>query len=262
MTEGPNTLRALPAFPAGGVCLNMIVKDEAKVIERCLRSVLPHINSWCIVDTGSSDRTKEIIVKTLAGLPGALYERPWVDFATNRNEAWGLALQHHRPESLMFIDADEELEIDGLIPRPMRQDAYLIDVAYQNRMDPRFWMVRSDYPNRWLGIVHEDIEAHGSIAKMTQAIIISHEDGARSEDRSKKLNGDLRLLLEALTTNPKDSRSWYYLGATYAAARDFEQARRALGIRAQMGGDPREVARAIEFLDQTEPSTIQAGGAA
>ena len=30
------------------ICLNMIVKDEAHVIERCLASVIPHITSWCI----------------------------------------------------------------------------------------------------------------------------------------------------------------------------------------------------------------------
>ena len=41
--------------------LNMIVKNEAHVILRCLASVKPWIDSWCIVDTGSSDGTQEII---------------------------------------------------------------------------------------------------------------------------------------------------------------------------------------------------------
>ena len=34
--------------------LNMIVKNEAHVILRCLASVKPWIDSWCIVDTSSS----------------------------------------------------------------------------------------------------------------------------------------------------------------------------------------------------------------
>ena len=43
------------------LCLNMIVKNESKVIRRLLESALPIIDSYCICDTGSTDDTKEII---------------------------------------------------------------------------------------------------------------------------------------------------------------------------------------------------------
>ena len=43
------------------ICLNMIVKNESRVIERLLRSVLPLIDTYCICDTGSTDNTVEII---------------------------------------------------------------------------------------------------------------------------------------------------------------------------------------------------------
>ena len=36
------------------ICLNMIVKNEAPVIERCLASVRPWVDYWVIVDTGST----------------------------------------------------------------------------------------------------------------------------------------------------------------------------------------------------------------
>ena len=39
------------------VALSMIVKNERNVIERCLESVLPIIDTWQIVDTGSTDGT-------------------------------------------------------------------------------------------------------------------------------------------------------------------------------------------------------------
>ena len=48
------------------ICLSMIVKDEAPVIERCLRSVKPWIDHWVIVDTGSSDGTQAMIRKFMA----------------------------------------------------------------------------------------------------------------------------------------------------------------------------------------------------
>ena len=50
---------------SSGICLNMIVKDEQAVIERLLRSVSPFIDSYLIVDTGSSDDTADIIHRVM-----------------------------------------------------------------------------------------------------------------------------------------------------------------------------------------------------
>src|SRR5476651_1672927 len=69
------------------ICLNMIVKNESQVIEKCLASVKPLIDYWVIVDTGSDDDTKEKIKAFMQGIPGELHEKPWVNFAHNRNEA-------------------------------------------------------------------------------------------------------------------------------------------------------------------------------
>ena len=64
------------------LCLVMIVKDEEDTMEKCIRAVSPFIKYWVIVDTGSSDNTKEVITKTMGELniPGELHERPWVNF--------------------------------------------------------------------------------------------------------------------------------------------------------------------------------------
>ena len=72
------------------ICLNMIVKNEAHVIERCLISVKHLINYWVIVDTGSTDGTQQIIRDFLKEIPGELYEKLWVNFSHNRNEALNL----------------------------------------------------------------------------------------------------------------------------------------------------------------------------
>ena len=58
------------------LCLNMIVKNESHVIRRCLDSVRPFIDSWVIVDTGSTDGTEDIIREHLKDIPGQLHERP------------------------------------------------------------------------------------------------------------------------------------------------------------------------------------------
>src|SRR5258708_9713159 len=91
------------------ICLNMIVKNEAPVIRRCLDSVRPLIDHWVIVDTGSTDGTRDIIRDCLRDVPGELHERPWKNFAHNRNEALALARGHG--DYVFLIDADEVLGI-------------------------------------------------------------------------------------------------------------------------------------------------------
>ena len=108
------------------ICLSMIVKNEAHVIERCLRSVFPFVDAWVICDTGSTDGTQEIVRQVMAGKPGLLVERPWVNFAHNRNEA--LRLAQERGEYVFFIDADETLMLERVIDTSvLKGDAYYLD---------------------------------------------------------------------------------------------------------------------------------------
>ena len=93
------------------VCLNMIVKNEVHVIERCLASVRELIDYWVIVDTGSVDGTPEVIAAALAGTPGELHHREWKDFGTNRTEA--LELARGKSDYVFIIDADEQLPGTG-----------------------------------------------------------------------------------------------------------------------------------------------------
>ncbi|HEX3250433.1 MAG TPA: glycosyltransferase, partial [Pyrinomonadaceae bacterium] len=92
------------------ICLNMIVRNEAAVIERCLNSVKGFIDHWVIVDTGSTDGTQQLIRQCMRNLPGELIERPWIDFAHNRSEA--LEFARGKSDYVFVIDADELLVQD------------------------------------------------------------------------------------------------------------------------------------------------------
>src|ERR1017187_4686809 len=91
------------------LCLSMIVKNEAHVIKRCLRSVKPFIDTYSISDTGSTDNTMDLIREELDGIPGVLVSDPWQDFGTNRN----LALSRCEGDFVLSIDADDTLEHSG-----------------------------------------------------------------------------------------------------------------------------------------------------
>lgn len=85
-------LTVLPSVLCCAVALThpRIVKDEATSIEAVIRSSMAHMDSWYIMDTGSTDGTQEIIHRVMADYPhapGVLEELPFVDFATTRNIA-------------------------------------------------------------------------------------------------------------------------------------------------------------------------------
>src|SRR6185369_10946241 len=76
------------------ICLNMIVKNEVKVLPRLIRSVKDYIDYYVIVDTGSTDETIALIKREMSacGIEGEVHERPWVNFGVNRQQALELAV--------------------------------------------------------------------------------------------------------------------------------------------------------------------------
>src|SRR5271155_988950 len=132
----------------------MIVKNEAPVIRRCLDSVLPIIDHWVIVDTGSTDGTQDIIREHLKDLPGELHERPWRDFAHNRSEALTLARPHAAYS--LIIDADDVLEIPAGFQVPeLTADSYVLDIQDTTIRYQRTQVVRNTRPWRYVGVLHE-----------------------------------------------------------------------------------------------------------
>jgi glycosyltransferase involved in cell wall biosynthesis len=218
------------------ICLNMIVKDEAPVIERCLASVRPIIDHWVIVDTGSTDGTQALVQGALGHLPGTLIERPWVNFAHNRNEAMEAA--RGCGDYLFLIDADETLMISADFALPaLGADSYDVAVHYGDTVYMRKQLVRSDLPWRYTGVLHEYI--HCAAAK-TEAVLpglhtlVSH-DGARARD-PLTYRRDALVLERALLDEPDNARHVFYLAQSYRDAGDLELALRHYRRRATMGG--------------------------
>ncbi|MEO7222265.1 MAG: glycosyltransferase family 2 protein, partial [Devosia sp.] len=92
----------------------MIVKDEARVIERCLASVRPLIDHIVIADTGSSDETRGLIRNFMAreSLAGEVVDHSWRNFAHNRSEALAALRTHQSVDYGFTIDADETLVLE------------------------------------------------------------------------------------------------------------------------------------------------------
>jgi len=223
------------------ICLNMIVKNEAPVIRRCLDSVLPLVDAWVIVDTGSTDGTQEIVREHLRHLPGELYERPWQDFAHNRSEA--LALARGRGDYVLVIDADEVLEIASGFRLPhLTADAYNIRVRYGGCEYLRKQLVKNALEWRYEGVVHEYITCPQSRTErfLDGLATVPRHDGARARDATT-YRRDALLLERALLDTPDDRRYVFYLAQSYRDGGDLELALRNYRRRAEMGGWREEV---------------------
>lgn len=83
------------------VSLCMIVRNEEKVLARCLDSVRGIADEICITDTGSTDKTREIAQKY-----GTVQVFPWCDdFSAARNFSFAQA----RMDYTLWLDADDVL---------------------------------------------------------------------------------------------------------------------------------------------------------
>lgn len=255
------------------LCLCMIVKNEAGVIARALDSVLPWIDIWCVLDTGSTDGTQEIIRKKLRHLNGHLFQgvdpqgkgvpdfsfegAHYVGFADARNLARRLALTEH-PDYLLLVDADETVEFHVTRPETLDKDGYLWVVDTGHDLVPRFGIIRAD--ERWVysGPCHEVLrwvtpDNAMPNCEIQRGIKINaiNLDGARSrEGLIVKFGNDAKTLCKWLMTHPDDMRSWYYYGRVCAAGGNHSAAITAFMRRIENPGlgDQQEVYHAAYSL--------------
>ena len=217
------------------LCLTMIVRNEAPVIERCLRSVLPLLDSWCIVDTGSTDGTQEIVRSTLGHLPGELYERAWVDFSSNRNEALLLAERLDRPacDYALTIDADDTLVSGpGFFKESIVSDAHSIRIDYQELTYWRTMLFRLGKGYHYEGVLHEYLVSDSPVKLPGLHYKVGHA-GSRSTDPDK-YRRDAEVLEQELLKEPYHPRNLFYLAQSYRDAGETAKAILAYRKRASM----------------------------
>jgi glycosyltransferase involved in cell wall biosynthesis len=226
------------------ICLNMIVKNEVKVLPRLIRSVKDYIDYYVIVDTGSSDETIELIRREMAsyGIEGEVHERPWVNFGVNRQQALELAVAANKADWLLFIDADEELAVSDPKFYEKLEPGISYDIE-KHQGEVRYAVrhlinVRSAV-YRWAGPVHNYLVAEGDERHALRTdvwIVYHHAQGAKSHGvtQEQKFLRDAKLLEEELARNPNDPRSQFYLAQSYRDADRLEQAFVAYKKRAAM----------------------------
>lgn len=197
------------------LCLNMIVKNESKIIKRLLDSVVSIIDSYCICDTGSTDNTIEIIRQYFQSknIPGEVFEIPFRDFGYNRTKA--LERAKNWGQYALLLDADMILEISPKFKKSdIVLDAYHVKqknsvLDYYNTR-----IVRTDRDITCVGVTHEyyNIPPCCKHARLDTLEINDVGDGGCKSDKFER---DIRLLRKGLLDEPKNERYCFYLANSY-----------------------------------------------
>ena len=161
------------------ISLCMIVKNEEKVLSRCLESIKSAVDEIIIVDTGSNDKTKEIALE----YTDKVYDFEWIDdFSAARN----FAFSKGKMDFLMWLDADDVVTPESLAKLiELKEHLDGTDVvmlkyntAFDENGNPTFSyfrerIVRRSVPHQWEGRVHEAISCKGAV--LYSDIAINHQ---------------------------------------------------------------------------------------
>ena len=203
------------------MCLTMIVKNEARIIERCLDAARFAVGSVCITDTGSADKTVQLIEAwgKKHAVPTKVHTAEWKNFGHNRTVA--LANAHASfPEApyLLLLDADMCLVDKGFSIDQLTKDGGMLYQTEGGTTYRNLRIVKNDRLWKSMGVTHEYTspadDKPAEIVNCDTLVIDDRSDGGSKDD---KLDRDALLLLQGLKDEPGNSRYMFYLGNTYYA---------------------------------------------
>lgn len=194
------------------ISLCMIVKNEGEVLYQCLNSVKEICDEIIIVDTGSTDNTREIAKQ----FTEKVIDFRWIDdFSAARNFAFSQATMDY----ILWLDADDVLmdedqkkllHLKNNLNHSIDSVAMLYHLAFDEDGKPtlsyrRNRLVKREKHFKWIGSVHEYLEVWGNIIHSDIAITHQKKDKTNTSvlsDRNLKIYESL--LNEGEVFTPRD----------------------------------------------------------
>ena len=225
------------------ICLNMIVKNESKIILRLLESVTPLIDSYCICDTGSTDNTIELIRNYCESkrIPGKILEEPFRDFGYNRTVALKGCNDMDYADYILLLDADMKIEMNianiDEFKKTLTKDAYYVIQGSPQFHNQNIRIVRNDPTYYYWGVTHEYIELpDNALLDNIDSNLLFINDIGDGGSKENKYHRDIELLKKGLETTPNNSRYLFYLANSYRDSGQCELAIETYKRRIEVGG--------------------------
>ncbi|MFC1562220.1 tetratricopeptide repeat protein [candidate division KSB1 bacterium] len=226
MNKRPNTSVRLS--------LCMIVKNEEQMLPKCLASIKGIVDEIVIVDTGSTDGTRE----AAADYNIAWFSRTWDDdFSAARN----YSIEKASGDWVLVLDADET--VTGENARRIRDlvetggaAAYYLNFRSVVResaagnvlIHSHARLFKNGLGIRFKGRLHEQIVESvtdtGGIIEETD-IVVDHAGYRESRMADREKTGrNIRILLKELQDNPGSGSVCFYLGESYSLLGEWNKA--------------------------------------
>ncbi|MFE8048552.1 glycosyltransferase [Brenneria goodwinii] len=212
----------------------MIVKDESQHLENTLISIAKYFDDIVVVDTGSTDNTKDIA----KSFTGKVFDFEWIsDFSAARNYSLSFA----KYDWILVVDADEEISsIDvSALHQLMHVNPQAIGRVVQiNHIDegdgvgvvkePISRLFRKELYH-YQGIIHEQVvpknKENVSSNRFMAPISLSHIGYRKEILQSKdKIARNIGLLKKALESAPEEPYLHYQIGRSYFLDKNYSLA--------------------------------------
>lgn len=224
-----------------------MIKNESRIIRRCIESVLPIADAICICDTGSTDNTVELLREYFSDfqIPTKIYdgqEHLWKNFGHNRSQSFLAARDFCEKLGwdsehvyALVLDADMQLVV-----LPTFDKNELTAIGYKmiqksgtmEYYNSRFLKLAHSW--KCVGPTHEYWDGGNTDTLTPDKIYIS--DIGDGGCKSDKFERDVRLLLGGLEESPGNPRYLFYLAQSYKDNKNLDEAIRYYKLRIEAGG--------------------------
>jgi hypothetical protein len=199
--------------------LILMIKNEEKILKRCLEAVEKVVDCFCICDTGSTDSTQEVAKEFLKTRTGCLTIEPWQNFGYNRTISFVNAqkyvkeLDWNLKETYgILLDADMMFVPGKLKEQKLGSIGYKIIQKNSNLEYYNTRIIRMDHPWKCLGVTHEYWDGQTDNLEKDVCFIDDRDDGGCKHDKFER---DAKLLEDGLVKEPENVRYMFYLAQTY-----------------------------------------------
>jgi tetratricopeptide (TPR) repeat protein len=230
-------------YVKNSICLNMIVKNESRIITRLFDSVLSIIDCYCICDTGSTDNTVQIITDYFKdkGINGKVVTEPFKNFCYNRNFALESCLG--MSDYVLLLDADMVLDVLNFTKKSLSEfDHFAIFQGNESFYYQNVRILKNNGKYKYIGVTHEYIDSPSNSKICTiekkNLFIKDFGDGGAKHDKFER---DIRLLTEGIKEDPNNVRYYFYLANSYHDSGKFNEAIDFYKKRIELGGWHEEV---------------------
>ena len=221
------------------LCFITMCKNEEHCIKQTLESVYKYIDYWVVCDTGSTDKTCDIVTEFFKekNIPGELFVDEWIGFDKNKTLMFERAYQ--KTDYVLHLDADDLLigDFKKELISGAESDMFYLQTKRGSSQFRASYMYNNSLKWVYAGVAHNiivclnkrDIVSSDIFLNQDGLYVDAEERGSRKLDPNKYLNDALKLknqFFETLYEDPYglNCRSVFYTAQSYFDSNMFKEA--------------------------------------